>query len=91
MSRQKCMSFPKCSSLEVKNVTHFKLCYQIERSLTMTSNKQNVENKAFNVGFTLLKIKLLEKIALKIKITETKINDQFYKRSAESLQLPNAD
>ena len=39
----------------------------------MISNKQNVENEAFKVGFTLLKIKLIEKFKLKIKLTETKI------------------
>ena len=28
MSRQKCMSFSKCSNLKAKKVTCFKLCYQ---------------------------------------------------------------
>ena len=40
---------------------------------TMISNKQNVEDKDFKVGFTLLKIKLIENFKLKIKLTETKI------------------
>ena len=35
----------------------------------MTSNKQNVRNEAFTVGFTLLKIRLTEKLKLKIKLT----------------------
>ena len=39
----------------------------------MISNKQNFENEAFNVGFTLLEIKMIEKFQLKIKLTATKI------------------
>ena len=40
---------------------------------TMISNKQNVENEAFKVGFTLLKIKLIEKFKIKMKLIERKI------------------
>ena len=39
----------------------------------MISNQQDVENEAFKMGFTLLKIKLIEKFKLKIKLTATKI------------------
>ena len=39
----------------------------------MIFNMQNVENEAFKVGFTLLKIELIERIKLKIKLTETEI------------------
>ena len=39
----------------------------------MISKTQNVETEAFKVGFTLLKIKLIEKFNLKIKPTKTKI------------------
>ena len=38
----------------------------------MISNKQNVENEASKVGFTLLEIKPIEKFKLKIKLAETK-------------------
>ena len=67
------MSFSKCSNLEAKNVTHFRLCIIEIRGPTMISNKQNIENEAFKVGFRPLKIKLIEKFKLKIKLTETKI------------------
>ena len=76
MSRQKSMSFSKCSNLEDKNARYFKLFYQSDKSLI--SNKQNVKNEAFKVAFTRLKIKLIEKFKLKIKLTETKkFNSQF--------------
>ena len=51
----------------------FRLSYQEVKGRTVISSKQNVENEAFEVGFTLLKIKLIEKFKLKIKLTETKI------------------
>ena len=70
MSWQKCMSISKCSNLEAKYVTHFKICYQRRQKI---SNKQNVKSKAVEVGFTLLKINLIEKFKLKTKLTETKI------------------
>ena len=38
----------------------------------MISNKQNVENEAFKVGVTLLKVKLIGKFKLKNKLTEKK-------------------
>ena len=69
MSRQKRMSLSKCSNLEAKNVMHFKLCYQRDIGRTMISNKQNVENEAFKMCFTLLKVNLIEKFKLKIKLT----------------------
>ena len=39
----------------------------------MISNKQNFENEAFEVGFVLLKIKIVENFKLKTKLTETKV------------------
>ena len=39
----------------------------------MISNKEDFENEAFTVGFTLMKIKLIERFTLKIKLAETKI------------------
>ena len=56
----------------------------------MTSNKQIVENEAFKMGFTLLKIKPIEKFKPEIKLTHKKINKQFYTRSTASFQLLNA-
>ena len=38
----------------------------------MISHKQNLENKAFKVGFMHLKIKIKEKFKLKTKFTKTK-------------------
>ena len=40
---------------------------------TVISNKQNVKNQAFKVGFAFLKIKLIVNLKLKIKLPETKI------------------
>ena len=42
------------------------------KSRTMISKKQNAENEAFKVVFTLIKIKLIENSKIKIKLTETK-------------------
>ena len=52
----------------------------------MISNKSNVENYAFRVGFALLKVKLIEKFELKKKLLRQKFNNQFYTRSAKSFQ-----
>ena len=70
MSQQKCMSCSKCSNSEDKDL---KLCYQRDKVLTMICNRQNIDNGAFTQVFTLLKIKLKEKFNLKIKLTETKL------------------
>ena len=40
---------------------------------TVISDKQNLENKAFQMGFMHLKIKITEKFKLKTNLTETKI------------------
>ena len=40
----------------------------------MICNRPDIEHEAFNMDFTLLKIKLIEKFKLKIKLTETKIH-----------------
>ena len=65
------MSFSKCSNLETKNGMHFKLCYQrdIGSNYIMISSKQNFRSEAFKMGFTHLKIKLIEKFKLKINLT----------------------
>ena len=57
---------------------------------TVFSSKYNVENKASKVGFTLQKIKLLGNFKLKMKLTETIFNNQFYTRFPDSFQLPSA-
>ena len=67
------MSFSKCSHLEAKKLQSSKSVIKEITSRTMIFNKQYVENEAFKMGFTLLKIKLVEKFKLKIKLTETKI------------------
>ena len=54
------MSFSKCSNLEDKNVIYFKLWHPRDKGLTIISNKQNLENKAFLLGFMHLKIKIKE-------------------------------
>ena len=72
MSLQKCMSFSKSSYLEAKTLHISTPVIKETKGRTMISKEQNVENKAFKVGFTLLKIKLIEKFHLKIRLTETK-------------------
>ena len=67
MSWQKCMSFSKCSNLEAEKVIDFKLCHP--RGQTIISDKQNRENKAFQMGFMHLKIKIKENFKLKTKLT----------------------
>ena len=39
----------------------------------MIYNKQTFKNEAFMVGFVLLKIKIIENLKVKMKLTETKI------------------
>ena len=74
MSRQKCVSLSKCSNLEaIKTLDTSNVAIEEIKGRTMISKKQNVENKAFKVRFTLLKIKLIKKFKLKRKLTETKI------------------
>ena len=65
MSRQKGMSFSKCSNLEAKILHTSNFVTKEIKGRIMISNKQNVENEAFKVGFTLLKIKLIQKLKLK--------------------------
>ena len=52
MSRQKCKlcQFRNALVKKLKNVTHFKLHLKLKGS-AMISNKENVENKALQVGF----------------------------------------
>ena len=66
-----CMSFSKCSNLEAGKVIEFTLCHQrAKRSIeTIISDEQNLENKAFQMGFMHLKIKTKEKFKLKTKLT----------------------
>ena len=40
------MSFSKCSNLEAINVIHFKLAIKEIEARILTSNKQNLANKA---------------------------------------------
>ena len=63
----------KCSNLEAKKLHTSDIVIKEIKGRAMISNKQHVNNEAFKVGLTLLKIKLIEKFKLKIKLTETKI------------------
>ena len=83
MSWQKCMSFSKRSNLEAKNVINFKLCHR-----TMISDKKNLENKVFHIGFMHLKIKIKEKF--RQNSLGQKFKNQFHTTYAESFQLPKA-
>ena len=57
----------------------------------MISNKQNFKNEYFDMGFTHLRIKIIEKIKLKIKLNSKKnLKINFHASYAESLQLPKA-
>ena len=76
MAWQKCMSFSKCSNSEAKKLQTSDFAIKKIKGLKMISNKQNVKNEAFKVGFTLLKIELLEKFKLKINLLY-KFNNQF--------------
>ena len=67
------MPFSKCSNLEANKVTHFKLCNQRDKSRTMISDKQNLKNKAFQMGLKHLKIKIKVDFKLETKLTKTKI------------------
>ena len=60
------------------------------RGRTIISNEQNFENKAFQMGFLHLKIRIQAKFKLKTKLSKTKIKNQFYSTYAESFQLPGA-
>ena len=75
MSRQKCMSciFQNAAIQKLKTSHISDFVIKEIKGRIMISNKQNVENEAFKVGFALLKIKLIEKFKLKIELTETKI------------------
>ena len=54
----------KLSNADAKNVTHFKLCHQRDKmsnyNYIIISDKQNLANKAFYMGFMFLKIKIKE-------------------------------
>ena len=90
MSWQKCMSFWKCSNLEVEKVIDFKAYQQRDKKSNYNSHKQNLENKPFQMGFMHLKIKIEEKFKLKTKLTKTKIKIQSYTTYVKSFQLPKA-
>ena len=84
------MSFSESSNSEANHVTHFKLCFKEIKGRTIISNEQNVENEAHKIGFTLLKIKIIERFKLKLRLILTqKFKNQFYTRYAESFQLQN--
>ena len=70
MSRQKCMSYSKCSDSEANSVTYFNFLVRERKFQTMMSNQQNVKNEAFKVDLTLLKIKLIKNFKLKINLTQ---------------------
>ena len=65
------MSFSKCSNLEAKKVIHSN--FAIKEINKIISDKQNLGNKAFLMGFMHLKIEIKEKFRLKTKVTEGKI------------------
>ena len=52
------MLFSKCSNLEAKNVINFKVCHKRDESGPIISDKQNLKNEAFQMGFMHLKIKI---------------------------------
>ena len=66
------MSFSKCSNLETKTRYTSKFAIKEIKGRTITSDKQNLVNKAFKMAFTHLKIKINENFKLK-KITKTKM------------------
>ena len=66
------MSFSKCSNLEAKRLHTPDFVTKDLKSSTITSNKQNSENKVSQVGFMNLKIKIKKKFKLKTKLTKTK-------------------
>ena len=64
----------KCSGLKAKNVINTSNFSNKEiKGRTIISDKQNLEKKAFSMGFIHLKIKIKEKFKLKTKLIETKI------------------
>ena len=62
MSWQKCMSLSKCSSLEAEKVIEKFENFAMKdiNGRTIISDKQNLKNKAFQMGFMHLKIKIKE-------------------------------
>ena len=64
-------SFSK--ALEARTLHTSNFVIKEVKGRTMISCKQNFENEAFKMGFTLLKIKLTEKFKLKVKLTVTKV------------------
>ena len=73
MFQQKCMSFSKCSNYKLKTLHASNFVIKEIKGRAVISNKQNVENEVFKLGFKLRKIKLIEKFKLKIKVIETKV------------------
>ena len=67
------MSFSKCSNLEAKIVTDFKFAIKEIKRRAIISDKQNLKNKAFYMGFMYLKIKIKENFKLKTKLTKANI------------------
>ena len=53
------------------NSTVFSFCFKYSSGYSI-SNKQNLENKAFQMGFTNLKIEIKEKFRLKTKLIKIK-------------------
>ena len=64
------MSVSNCSNLELKWLYTSNFAIKEIKGQTIISNKQNVENKAFQMGFMHLKIKIKEKFKLKTKLTK---------------------
>ena len=69
------MSFSKCSISVTEKVTHFRLYPHIGKRSNYVTDKQNFENEAFEVGFVLLKIKIIEKFELNKNLIINSIQD----------------
>ena len=65
------MSFSKCFNLETKNAKTSNFVIKDIKSRAIIPDKQNLEKKAFKMGFVQLKIKL--KKNSKLKTTKIKI------------------
>ena len=67
------MSFRNALNWKLKTLNTSNFAIKEIKGGTMISNKQNFEKEAFKVGSMLLKIKIVENLKVKIKLTETKI------------------
>ena len=72
MSWQERMPFSKCSNSEAKTLYTSNFAIKEIKGITIISDKQNPENKAFQMGFMHLKIQIKEKFEPKTKLTEIK-------------------